>query len=130
MIAFAAFIAAGIYVNLFFAPVRHTVVAKVEAAKANDLESATTNEVMASLGKPFQIVDSTNFIESADQMAEEGYPISNADMRPRGRVWLYPEGRVNSAGVRKYQTIFFDGNNRVYAMYTTYWSRDVWQEKN
>lgn len=117
-IAFAAFIAAFFYINVFSTPVQKNTQPK--------LFSATTNEVFASLGKPSRVVDSTNFIESADQMAEEGSPVSNADMRAKGMVWLYPEGESNGTGPRRYQTVFFDSQNRVYAVQKTYWVKDVW----
>lgn len=106
-IAFVAFLAMGIYVNLFSGPARMPAVAKAAATKTSESDSATTNEVVALLGKPFQIVDSTNFIESADEMAEEGNPVSTADMRAKGMVWLYPDGGINRAGGRRYRAIFF-----------------------
>ncbi|MDB6057136.1 MAG: hypothetical protein JWO95_980 [Verrucomicrobiales bacterium] len=118
---FAAFIAVGIYVNLFSESARKDVQPR--------LYSATTNEVIAALGRPFRMVDGTNFTESADQMEEEGNPVSSGDMRAKGRVWLYPQGRATGTGMRRYQTIFFDERNRVYGVFTTFWINDIWQEK-
>lgn len=122
MVVFVAFVAAFFYINLFSKPAK-----KDEQPK---LFAATTNEVAAMFGQPFKVVDSTNFIESADEMAEEGSPVSTADMRAKGMVWLYPEGSASSSGARLYQTIFFDGSNRVYAVYRTYWMKDVWSPEN
>lgn len=116
-VVFVAFMAAFFYINLSSHPAK-----KNEQPK---IYSATTNEVVAMLGQPLRIVDSTNFIEGADEMAEEGSPVSTADMRAKGMVWLYPEGGM-SGGARLYRTIFFDANNRVYAVYRTYWMKDWW----
>src|SRR5947209_411833 len=116
-----AFLAAGVYVHFFSEPARKKLVAK--------LQSATTNEVVASLGQPFQVVDATNFTARADEWAEDGLPISNADMKARGMVWLYPDGGIKNTSVRNYQTIFFDQSNRVYAVYRTYWAKDPWRSK-
>lgn len=116
---FVAFLALGIYVNLFSEPAGKNVQPR--------LYSATTNEVIAALGRPFRMVDGTNFTESADQMAEEGNPVSTADMRAKGQVWLYPQGAAKGTGMRRYQTIFFDAQNRVCGIHSTFWINDVWQ---
>src|SRR3954462_13765880 len=105
MAVFAAFVALWIYVNLFSESARKNV--------QPGLYSATTNEVIATLGRPFRMVDGANFTESADQMADEGNPVSPADMRPKGRVWLYPQGSAKGKGMRRYQTIFFDEKDRL-----------------
>src|ERR1043165_3221801 len=84
VIIVSAFLAAGVYVKFFSEPARKKLVAK--------LQMATTNEVVASRGKPFEIVDSTNFTVQANDLAQEGLPISNADMRAKGMVWLYADG--------------------------------------
>jgi hypothetical protein len=121
LVMLAAFLAAGVYVKFFSEPARKRMVAKLQAA--------TTNEVVASLGQPFQVVDATNFTTRADELAEDGLPISNADMRAKGMVWLYTDGGIKNTSVRNYQTIFFDQSNRVYAVYRTYWARDPWRSK-
>jgi hypothetical protein len=121
LIGVIAFLAAGIYVHFFSEPARKNMVAKLQAA--------TTNEVVASLGQPFQVVDATNFTARADELAQDGVPISNADMNARGMVWLYADGGIKNTSVRNYQTIFFDQSNRVYAVYRTYWAKDPWRSK-
>ncbi|MGZ4962573.1 MAG: hypothetical protein ACXWIU_02610 [Limisphaerales bacterium] len=118
---FVAFIAAFFYINLFSKP--------AEKNQQPKLYSATTNDVIAMFGQPLRVVDSTNFVESADQMAEDGYPVSSADMRPKGMVWLYLQGGVDRKGMQKYQTLFFDEDNRVYGVYTTCWMNDFWGGK-
>jgi hypothetical protein len=113
-----ALLASGLYVKFFSEPARKKAVAK--------LESATTNEVISSLGQPYRIVDSTNFAARASEMAQEGFPISNADTAARGMVWLYPDGGVKHTAVRNYQTVFFDESNRVAGVHRTYWVKDPW----
>ncbi len=122
MAAFVAFLALGVYVNLFSEPARNKEQPK--------FYSGTTNDVLAAFGQPFRMVDSTNFIEGADQMAEEGHPVSDADMRPNGMVWLYAQGGVDRKGMRKYHTVFFDASNRVCEVYTTCWMNDFWGGKD
>jgi hypothetical protein len=122
MFAFVALIALGLYVNLFSQPAQQNVQPRLYAA--------TTNEVVAAFGRPWRIVDSTNFIESADQMADEGTPVSTADMRPKGMVWLYPQRGVDRKGMRNFQTVFFDENDRVSAVYSTSWMDDFWSGKD
>src|SRR4051812_10875376 len=87
-----AFLASGIYVTFFSEPARKAAVAK--------LESATTNEVISSLGRPYRIVDSANFAARANEMAQEGFPITKADTTARGMVWLYPDGGIKDTAVR------------------------------
>ena len=93
-------------------PARKKLVAK--------LQSATANEVIASLGQPYKIVDATNFTAHANEMAQEGLPISNADMTARGMVWLYPGEVSRNTDVRTYETVLFDKSNRVTGVYRTY----------
>ena len=121
IVVVVAFLAAGVYVTFFSEPARRKMVAK--------LQSATTNEVIASLGQPYKIVDATNFTARADEMAREGLPISNADMTARGMVWLYLDGGIKNTDVRNYQTVFFDESNRVAGVYRTYWAKDPWGSK-
>ena len=121
IVVVVAFLAAGVYVTFFSEPARKKMVAK--------LRSATTNEVIASLGQLYKIVDATNFTARANEMAQEGLPVSNADMTARGMVWLYPDGGIKNTEVRNYQTIFFDESDRVYGVYRTYWAKDPWGSK-
>jgi len=121
IVAVASFLAAGFYVTFFSGPAHKDLVAK--------LQTATTNEVFASLGQPYRIVDAATFTARADEMAREGYPVSNADMTARGMVWLYADGGIKNTAVRKYQAVFFDGSNRVAAIYGTAWMKDPWGVK-
>lgn len=106
--------------------VHSTFFAQPAHKKSQDkLHHATQAQVVQLLGQPYTKVDSTNFIESANQMADDGYPISTADMRAKGEVWMYGMGKPDRAGAWKYRTIFFDQNKRVYAVYTTYWMTNL-----
>ena len=116
-----AFAAAGVYVHFFSEPACQRIVAKLQAA--------TTNEVAAALGRPFKIVEATNFTARADELSDEGFPISNADMTAEGSIWLYQDGRVGRTSVRIYQTVFFNQSNRVCKIYRTYWAKDPWMSK-
>ena len=109
-------LAAGFYVIFFKEPARKKLVAK--------LQLATTNEVVAALGQPYKEVDAATFNARAKEMAEAGFPISNADMTARGIVWLYPDGGIKNTDVRFYQTLFFDETNRVNRIYRTGWAKD------
>lgn len=121
IVTVVAFLAAGVYVTFISEPARKKQVTK--------LQSATTNEVVSALGKPFTIMEGTNFTRLASEMAKEGFPISNADMAARGTVWLYPDGGIKNSDLRFYQTVFFDESNRVYAIYRTGWMRDSWRSE-
>jgi hypothetical protein len=116
---FAAFglVAAFLYSTFISEPARKKLEAK--------LQHATTNEVVALLGQPYRAVAATNFTTRAMQMENEGYPICTADMHAKGNVWMYGDGEPERTGSYKYQTIFFDQSNRVYAVYNTYWTRDL-----
>ncbi len=112
------FLAAGVYVKFFSEPARAKMVAK--------LQFASTNEVVAAMGKPFKSLDAATFNARADEMAAKGLPISNADTTAPGMVWLYPDGGIKYTDVRNYQTVFFDTSNRVVAVQRTYWAKDPW----
>ena len=113
-----AFLVSGAYVKFFSEPARQKVVAKLQSAK--------TNEVIAALGQPYKQVDAASFDARAREMAQEGLPISNADMTARGMVWLYPDGGIKNTDVRNYRTVFFDESNQVVSVHTTYWAKDPW----
>jgi hypothetical protein len=121
IVVVVAFLASGVYVKFFSQPAEKKMVAK--------LQSATTNEVVASLGVPFKSVDASNFTARAEELAREGTPISNADMTAKGVVWLYADGGIKNTDVRNYRTVFFDENNRVSGIYKTYWAKDPWGSK-
>lgn len=116
-----AFLAAGVYVTFISEPAQKKQVAKLQAA--------TTNEVISVLGKPSTIMEGTKFTRLANEMAQEGFPISNADMSARGMVWLYPDGVIKNTDLRFYKTVFFDETNRVYAIYRTGWMKDSWRSQ-
>ena len=85
------------------------------------LQSATTNQVIAALGQPYKQMDVEGFNARVNAMAQEGFPISNADMTPHGGVWLYFDSEVKGTSARRYMTIFFNETNRVAKVETTYW---------
>jgi len=109
-------LAAFIYVTFFSTPAQKKLVA--------NLQSATTNQVVAALGQPIKRVEADVFNARAKEMAQEGYPVSNADTTARGFVWLYPDGK-NVAGVHRYMTVIFDETNHVSGVYSTFWVKDL-----
>jgi len=111
------FSAAGLYVHFFSGPAHDKLVAK--------LQSATTNEVVAALGQPARRVAAETFNARANEMAQSGFPVSNADTTARGFVWLYPEKNVASSDVRRYMTVIFDETSRVSGVYSTFWVKDL-----
>jgi len=106
----------GIYVTFFSEPARK----KMET----HLQAATTNEVVAALGQPIKRVAADTFNNRAQEMAREGYPISNADTTARGFVWLYSDGG-NTPGIHRYRTIIFDETSHVSGVYSTFWVKDL-----
>jgi hypothetical protein len=88
------------------------------------LQSATTNQVVAALGEPIKRVAAETFNTRAKQMAQEGYPVSNADTTAKGFVWLYPDGG-NTPGIHRYKTIIFDDTSHVTGIYSTFWVKDL-----
>ena len=104
------------YVHFFSGPAREKLVAKLQAA--------TTNEVVAALGQPVRQVEADTFNARAKDMAQEGYPISNADTTARSFVWLYPDGK-ETTGVHRYLTVIFDQNRHVSGVYSTFWVKDL-----
>ena len=115
-------LAAGIYVTFFSTPAHKKLVA--------DLQFATTNAVMASLGQPYRIVEGTNFEARANEMAHEGYPITLADISTRGMVWLYEDGKIRNTTAHKYQAVFFNESNQVLRIEGTCWMKDPWGPKS
>lgn len=107
---------AGVYVTFFSGPAHK----KLEA----HLQSATTNEVVAALGQPIKQVAAETFNTRAKEMAQAGFPISNADTTARGFVWLYPDGG-NTPGIHRYMTIIFDETSHVTGVYPTFWVKDL-----
>lgn len=109
-------LAAGIYVTFFSEPAHKKLVAS--------LQLATTNQVVAALGQPVKQVDADTFNARAKAMAQEGYPVSNADTTARGFVWLYPDGK-NVGGVHRYMTVIFDETSHVTGVFSTFWVKDL-----
>lgn len=114
--------ASGIYVKFFSAPAEKKANAKLVAGGG-------TNEVVASLGQPFRVVDAATFSKQADDMANKGTPVSNANTKPKGMVWLYADRGIKHTDVRYYRTVFFDESNRVASISRTYWAKDPWNAK-
>jgi hypothetical protein len=122
IITLVAFVGAGLYVTFFSEPSRKRLLAK--------LQSATANEVINSLGQPYKIVDGPDFTARAKERADQGVPVSNADMTAKGKVWLYRDGKLKYGDVRRYRTVIFDEGDRVTGIYSTFWSKDPWGSSN
>jgi hypothetical protein len=117
LIIFAAmFVAAGVYVHFFSKPSHDKLVAQ--------LQSATTNQVIATLGQPYKRMEAASFNARASAMAQDGFPISNADTTAHGMVWLYSEGKISHTDVGRYTTVIFDAADHVAGVYTTFWSKE------
>jgi hypothetical protein len=106
----------GIYVTFYSGPAHK----KMEA----HLQSATTNEVVTALGQPLKQVAAETFNARAKELAQEGYPVSNADTTAKGFVWLYLDGG-NTPGVHRYMTVIFDQTSHVTGVYSTFWVKDI-----
>jgi hypothetical protein len=112
----SGFLIAGIYVTCFSGPAHKKMVAH--------LQSATTNEVVAALGQPIKQVPAETFNTRTKEMAQAGYPVSNADTTAKGFVWLYPDGG-NTPGIHRYMTVIFDETSHVTGVYSTFWVKDL-----
>jgi len=105
-----------IYVTFFSGPADK----KMQA----HLQSATTNQVVAALSQPIKRVAADTFNTRAKEMAQEGYPISNADTTAKGFVWLYSDGG-NTPGIHRYKTVIFDDSSHVSGVFSTFWVKDL-----
>jgi len=103
-------------VHFFSAPAREKLVAK--------LQSATTNEVIATLGQPYKRMEAAAFNTRANTMALEGFPISNTNTTAHGIVWLYSDGGIKNTDIHRYTTVIFDETGHVAGVYTTYWAKE------
>jgi hypothetical protein len=106
-IVLVALVAAGIYIRFFSAPRQEQL--------ARTLQQAPASEVVKRLGKPTRELDASSFNALKHTMAENGTPLSNADMMAQGKVWLYKDTTYG------YMTVFFDANNCVAKVANTYW---------